>query len=118
MPIRRIAAAATLAFILVAVAGTGISVAATRALPGDALYPTKLALEEARLALTFGSQARSDYAGDLAARRRAEVQSLVDSDRQAAVVFDGILEAVGVDTIVVSGLKVPSSAGICGLRRK
>ena len=105
----RIAAAATLALIFFVAAGTGVSVAAGRALPGDALYPAKLALEQARLALTFNSQARSEYAGDLANRRRAEVQSLVDSDRQTTVAFDGILEAVGADTIVVSGLKVQTT---------
>ncbi len=105
----RIAAAATLAFIFVVAAGTGVSVGAGRALPGDPLYPAKLALEQVRLALTLDSQARSDYAGDLADRRRDEVQSLVDSDRQMAVAFNGILEAVGADTIVVSGLKVQTT---------
>src|SRR5450756_215383 len=48
------------------------SAAAT--LPGDSLYPVKRALENTRLALTPGEQAREQFEEQLAARRRNEVQ--------------------------------------------
>lgn len=57
--------------------GAGISFASQSALPGDALYPTKLAIEKVRLAVTKNVEKKTELRLEFAARRLDEVEKIV-----------------------------------------
>lgn len=59
--------------------GSGVAWAASDTLPGDALYPVKLAVEDVRLGLTRTVQSRVDLALRLVEERAAEVRGLVQA---------------------------------------
>jgi hypothetical protein len=80
------------------------SAAAT--LPGDGLYPIKRALENTRLALTPGEQAREQFEEQMAARRQHEVQQMFELDRQGQIEILGTLQPEGNDRWVIGGLSV------------
>jgi hypothetical protein len=70
---------AMLAIVIGTVAvGGGAAVAAADSLPGDALYPMKLAVEDLRLALASGPEAQVGLALDLADERLAEIEALLE----------------------------------------
>ena len=104
---RRVAgvvALAALAFLLV-LGGTLPSVAAG-ALPGDALYPVKRAVEQVRLTLTIDVEQRQRLTEAFRAERIEEVQTLAQTEREADVVFEGELQAVEDGVWIVSGVAV------------
>jgi hypothetical protein len=105
-------ALAGLLVVVLAVAGAGAASAGS--LPGDALYPFKRALEEARLAVTVDPGARAAYADALRARRRLEAAQAAGLGREAAVTFEGQVEAVQTDQLLVSGvvLLTPNGATV------
>jgi len=99
----RLATALALTFVLVFV---GVAAASASALPGDALYPVKRGLESAQLALTLNPAARATLQAELSARRRAETQAVINLRRETQVEFEGVVERVGENEVVVSGLVV------------
>lgn len=78
---RRLAAATGAAAL--ALSSGGMSVAAERALPSDALYPAKLALEDVRIALVRDEVRRGDAHLAQAVDRIAEAEAAVAADDQA-----------------------------------
>jgi len=58
--------------------GTGTAMAAGGTVPGDVLYPVKMATEEVRLAFTFSDLAKAELHVDLAEQRVGEIRRLVD----------------------------------------
>ena len=99
----RLATALALTFVL---AFVGVAAASASALPGDALYPVKRGLESAQLALTLNPAARATLQAELSARRRAETQAVINLRRETQVEFEGVVERVGENEVVVSGLVV------------
>ncbi len=63
--------------------GTSVIAVSAQALPNDWLYPVKLAVEQARLALAFTAQQRSELHLRFVEERLAEVQRLIDLGRGA-----------------------------------
>jgi len=63
----------------------GTAVASAASLPGDPLYPAKLAMENAQLALAFGSSSRAELEMQLASRRLEEVESAARQGKIEAV---------------------------------
>jgi len=59
-------------------AGAGTVTAAGGTVPGDLLYPVKMATEEVRLALTFSDLAKAELHVDLAEQRVDEIRKLVE----------------------------------------
>ena len=104
--------AALAVLVLVVLAALGAGAASANALPGDVLYPVKRALEDARLAVTVETRARDDYAATLRARRRIEAAQAAAAGREAAVVFEGVVETVAGDRLIVSGVVVLTPAGV------
>ncbi len=99
----RFATAMALAVVLVFI---GVAAASANALPGDALYPIKRGLESAQLALTFDPATCATLQAEHAARRRAEAQAVINLRRETQVEFEGVVERVGENEVVVSGLIV------------
>ncbi len=80
-PLRSRLAAAVLMLLVVVTAGSGITVAAAQdALPGDMLYPVKLAAERVTLVTAGGDSERVEHHLDLAERRIDEAAGLVAGD--------------------------------------
>ncbi|MBI2610100.1 hypothetical protein HYW53_02900 [Candidatus Giovannonibacteria bacterium] len=67
--------------ILVLFFGVGISVAAQKAVPGDVLYPVKIASEDARSFFVFSAEAGADLEAELAIRRLDEAEKLAKKGR-------------------------------------
>jgi hypothetical protein len=97
---------ATAFALVLALIFVSVPAASASALPGDLLYPVKRGLEGARLALTFDPEARANLRADIAARRRAEARAVIDLKRETRVEFEGIVESVAEQSLVVSGLAV------------
>lgn len=81
--------------------GGGTLVASAGALPGDPLYSVKLATEDARLAVvqtTGDPEQQVKLQSELAARRLAEAQALVDQGRD---IPPGVIESAAAHTAAV-----------------
>jgi len=88
----RLAATLTIVMVLIIAALLGTSLVSAEALPGDALYPVKLALEQFQLNLASSPVQRLQLQQDFDERRVDEVDKLKDSGRQTTVTFTGVLE--------------------------
>jgi hypothetical protein len=64
--------------LLIGGGGTSAAFAAQSSLPGDALYPLKISLEEMRLGLTNDAQAEIALLGELVSRRLQEIQAALE----------------------------------------
>lgn len=65
-----------LALVLLVTAGGGVSLAAQGALPGETLYPAKIALEEVEARLAFSAEAKSSVETARAQHRLEELETL------------------------------------------
>jgi hypothetical protein len=81
------------------------------ALPGDALYPLKLSLEDINLFLANNPQARQQLELQYQGIRQQEVQSVLQLGRQAQVNFSGVLTVVTPDSWTIGGLPVKLDSG-------
>jgi hypothetical protein len=90
------ARAATFLVLLFVLVSGALSLSAN-SLPGDWLYPVKLASEEARLSLTVSQSARAEYHLQRAQNRAEELQRLVRAgrpvDERTLARLEGALEA-------------------------
>jgi hypothetical protein len=68
-----------------------VNAAASRALPGDSLYPFKLSVENLWLNLTSGSQVRENLQTVYTQRRVDEVRQLLALGREETITFEGVL---------------------------
>lgn len=91
--------------IFLAVAGAFTLNASASTLPGDPLYNVKRTWEEVRLTLITSDQARQQLQTQLEAERRTEIEKLIQLHRPVMVEYMGILEQMGTDTWIVSGLQ-------------
>jgi len=86
---------ALLAVILTGVLATGAISASARALPGDFLYPIKMASENAWVLLTRDPAARADVLAEIADRRVEEALTIVRIGRPAAdLILEGVIEEI------------------------
>ena len=96
---------AVVLLVVVLVMGTGVTVAAsTNSLPGDALYPVKLASQRAQLVLTLNPAHRQRLEDDLRGQRLQDVKTVLAAGRRAKVEFEGDLEEMQDGVWRVSGL--------------
>jgi hypothetical protein len=94
-PAARLAFAGALA-VAVLVGGLTSAAASGNSLPGDALFPIKLGVEQAQLAITFDPVARARLHAQFAEVRLLEAQRLVAAGR----VQDGVRQVAQYDTAV------------------
>ena len=78
-----------------ATAIAGVSVGASRSLPGDAFYGLKRATESVQLALTSGQEARGKRHLEFAQTRLHEVEALVGQNSALTAVLPGGVDALG-----------------------
>jgi hypothetical protein len=77
----KFAAALMASMIILASIGTGVALAAQDSLPGDALYQTKLTVEDWRLSLTSNRAAKTELALQLGEERVQEIKALAESEQ-------------------------------------
>lgn len=75
--------------VVIALSVTGL--ASVEALPGEALYPVKLAAERISLSLPASPMERLEREETFDSRRQAEVRALIDQHRTQEVFFSGYL---------------------------
>lgn len=87
--------------------GVGVAYASQGSLPGDLLYPVKIATEQGRLLLTFSSAGKAEYHLELAQTRLKEITSLARSRRS---INPDTVEAIAgqVDAALVEVRKISS----------
>ena len=95
-PLARIAAVLA----IVTVAASGAIVTSASSLPDEPLYPVKLAMENAQLAIAPNDQARADLELQFAAKRVGEVRSAAQQDNPEAVALGVVLYEQGVDAAI------------------
>ena len=76
----RWATAVAFALFLVLVAGGGTVAAASSSLPGEILYPVKLATEQVRLAFAFSDTGKAELYAQFAVRRSEEIAKIAGKD--------------------------------------
>jgi hypothetical protein len=92
--------------VAVLIVGGGVTAASANALPGDALYPVKLTVDDLRLSLTGDPAARAQLEQQLQAARQQEVQAVLQQRRATDVHFTGILTAQEQSSWIVGGLRI------------
>ena len=103
-------AIATLTLVLLVILGGGLAVASADSLPGDLLYPVKLATEQARLYLTVDAQAREELLVEFGQERQAEAAAVLEARRKARLAFEGTLQYFSDSLWIVGGLPVSLDA--------
>jgi hypothetical protein len=98
--------AAVMLTILFLASGWMTVAASADSLPGDVLYPVKLASQRAQLALTLDPAKHRMMADHLETQRRLDVQAVLKGRRQVAVEFRGVLQQIEENLWVVSDLPV------------
>lgn len=88
------------------VGGAALTLAAG-ALPGDALYPVKLAAEQVRVTVTRDESQRAQLLAVFEQRRRQEAVAVAGQGRQVAVQFPGTIESLLDGVWTISGMALP-----------
>lgn len=96
---------ASLALLLILFSAAAVSVSAS-AIPGDALYPVKRLVENARLNRTEDPTAAAELLAEFDRERIREVQTLLRTGRSAEVTFDGVIEAMRPEEWTVAEVEV------------
>jgi hypothetical protein len=103
------ARAAVLILVVLLAVGFG-RVAVTMAsvsLPGDTLYPVKLAAEQARLLVTPGEEQRASLRQQFEQTRREEAAVVTEQGRQVQVQFPGVIDSMVDGVWRIVGLEMP-----------
>jgi len=95
---------ASISAILILAIGT--SFVSAQSIPGDILYPVKIAGEQTRLLLTTNSTQRLILQESYDQTRTDEVEGVIQAHRMVKVTFDGMLSQTAPDQWQVAGVKV------------
>ena len=102
----RLATGLLVGLILLAFLGQTLVTAAADSLPGEPLYGLKRTVETAQLILARTPEQQAVLQQAFNLRRQTEVRRLLAQGQQSGVVFNGQIEAMTADEIVVDGLRV------------
>ena len=98
---------AVLSLVILIFTGGGLALAASGySLPGEALYPMKLARQELRVALTLDPADQTHLQNQFEAQRRQEVGLALAAGNRGEVSFTGTLEDMQAGQWTVTGLSV------------
>lgn len=93
-------------FILLIAVGALTVAASTYSLPGDVLYPVKMAAQQTRLFLTRNTEMQRRLEEQFSAQQRRDIQSVLSAGRRVDVEFRGTLQRMDETLWVVDGLEV------------
>jgi len=85
---------------------SGLVITSAKSLPGDSLYPVKLAVEDISVHLVINREVRNEYEFNYSQQRVAEVKRLIELERIQQISFEGILESMDSTSWVVSGIPI------------
>ena len=108
----RLAMAAVALVLVLVLSLNGLAVVSAKSLPGDALFPVKLAAENVSLKLTSNPEIRLKMEEDYQQRRADEIRSLLSQSRIHNVSFEGVVDEVSPGHLVVQGIPVTLDADI------
>jgi hypothetical protein len=108
-PLPRMAFVGAALFLLFIFGGAGLVAASAETLPGDDLYPIKLAVEQVQLRTALSTSTRLSLASSFEMRRIEEIKRLLLLHRVAPVQFDGRLDQISGDLYTVEGVPVMAS---------
>ncbi len=106
-------AVALTALVIVVVSGISTAAAASNAMPDGALYPVKLATEQARLALTFSESAKAELYAKYAERRVIEIETMAEQGKPelAAATAEKLASHLdSASTAITKATEVPQAA--------
>jgi hypothetical protein len=103
---RRFALSVAPLMLVLAILAAGIAFASKSAVPGDALYGAKRAVEDLRFALTIDSQARQALGRAFEQERIREINALLREGISANVEFSGFIEVIETQSWIIAGIRV------------
>ncbi len=106
-PLPRGLLAVFVSVILFGMVSSGVVAVSATALPGDPLYPVKIAAQDAQVLLTYNSAARAALAESLAEKRRDETWEILRQRRTVtSMSITGQLQVLDENEWQISGLRV------------
>jgi hypothetical protein len=84
----------------------GLGIAATSALPGDALYDTKLLIENVQVQMQQSTDARLALIAKQNEERLREVSAVLGTNRSVELTFDGVVEQINANFWIISEIRV------------
>jgi predicted RNA-binding protein with RPS1 domain len=84
----------------------GLVITSAESLPGDSLYPVKLAVEDITVYLVPSSEIKQKYEVNYSQQRVDEVNQLIALKRTQQVSFEGMLEEKSLANWIVSGIPI------------
>jgi hypothetical protein len=103
--ISRVALVFMLTTVLILLSG-GLVIASAKSLPGDSLYPVKLAVEDITVYLVPSREIKQEYEVNYSQQRVEEVNRLIALQRMRTISFEGVLEEKNGTSWRVSGIPV------------
>ncbi len=107
--ISRMALVFGLTALLILLSG-GLVITSAKSLPGDSLYPVKLAVEDITVYFVPSKEIRQEYEENYSQQRVDEVHRLIALSRIRKISFEGVLEEKNVTSWIVSGIPVTIAA--------
>lgn len=114
--LQRLLAPALAVLAVIFLGGAGLARASTAAVPGDALYQTKLLIEKARINLTGDPERAAELRRRFSQVRIDEIEQLLAGGREAEVSLTGEITTMDGEAWTVGGLPVivPTEATVDG----
>jgi hypothetical protein len=114
---RRLAVSLGIVALLLLFSG-GLLITSAKSLPGDSLYPVKIAVEDIKVSLASNMEIRHDYEVTYNQKRVEEVQQLIGLSRAQQISFEGIINSMddshwnvsGISVVIQPGTKIISGA--------
>jgi hypothetical protein len=107
---RRLAVTASVILLLLLAISSSVTFAAQTAIPGDALYNAKVAIEDFRISLVGEGPSRDRLDAAFNKNRIEEIEELIASGRSASgIEFTGQIESIDGQTWVISGIPITVS---------
>lgn len=103
------------ALLVLMIAFSGVALASAQALPGDAFYPIKLAVEQTRLRLTRAVPQRLALEAEFDRERLQETRAVLDRQRTGPVTLIGVLTQTAPEAWQVADIPVVLSPTLVAL---
>jgi hypothetical protein len=106
----RLALALAALVLVIFISLNGLVSVSAKSLPGDTLYPVKLAAENVSIQLATDAETRLMREEAYQERRAGEIRSLLEQERVHNISFEGVVEEINGDQLLVQGIPVTLNA--------